>query len=184
MLKVMQVFSYFILIISIISCKIVGLELFGVLQLSYFTLGSHDFINIYLSPLANFKTLNGLNILFISEDSSLPQSLEYMKVNSTFLNNCNIMMILLLGELIFGFVLYLIGQLVRRFGIKKIGLRLLKQGFVTLLIFNLFNIGFSAGVHWKYADRNAEGNTWSIIVMSIVFLATFTTIMMMQLTDG
>lgn len=93
-------------------------------------------------------------------------------------------MVLLLGELILGFVLWLIGQLVRRFSVKKIGLRLLKQGFVTLLIFNLFNIGFSAGVHWKYADKSADGYTWSLIVMSVVFLATIITIMMMQLTDG
>lgn len=75
MMEVMQVFSYFILIISILSCKIVGLELFGVLQLSYFTLGSHDFINIYLSPLVNFKTFNGLNLLFLPETSMVPSSL-------------------------------------------------------------------------------------------------------------
>ncbi len=40
---------------SLFSCKIVGLELFGVLQLSYFTIASHNFINVYLSPMLKLK---------------------------------------------------------------------------------------------------------------------------------
>jgi hypothetical protein len=36
--------------------------------------------------------------------------------------------------------------------LKKLALRLLKQGFITLVLFNIFNISFSAGVHWKYAN--------------------------------
>lgn len=27
---------------------------------------------------------------------------------------------------------------------------MLKEGFITLVMFNIFNISFSAGVHWKY----------------------------------
>ena len=50
---------------GIFSCKIVGLELFGVLQLAYFTLSSHDFLNLYLSPLISFKTFNGLNLKLV-----------------------------------------------------------------------------------------------------------------------
>lgn len=34
----------------------------------------------------------------------------------------------------------------------KLSLRLLKQGFLTLVLFNAFNISFSAGVHWKFAE--------------------------------
>ena len=64
--------------ISILSCKIVGLELFGVLQLSYFTLSSHDFLNVYLAPLTKFKTFNGLNLNFVSDSSKIPLSMEKM----------------------------------------------------------------------------------------------------------
>lgn len=43
--------SYPILLVSVFSGKIVGLELFGILQLSYFVLSEHSFLNIYLAPL-------------------------------------------------------------------------------------------------------------------------------------
>jgi hypothetical protein len=33
-----EVMGFFVLVLSLLSCKIVGLELFGVLQLSYFAL--------------------------------------------------------------------------------------------------------------------------------------------------
>jgi hypothetical protein len=72
MLDSLEIISYAILIFSILSCKIVGLELFGVLQLSYFTLSSHDFLNVYLAPLTKFKTFNGLNMNFVSDSSKIP----------------------------------------------------------------------------------------------------------------
>ena len=59
---VYQIASYATLLFSLLSCKIVGLELFGVMQLAYFSLSSHDFINIYLGPLKNMKLSNGLNL--------------------------------------------------------------------------------------------------------------------------
>lgn len=47
-----QVMAYVILVSSIVfpflSCKIVGLELFGLLQLSYFALSSQKYLNSYL----------------------------------------------------------------------------------------------------------------------------------------
>ena len=54
--------SYGVLLISLFGKKIVGLELLGVLQFAFFDLADHDFWNIYLAPLANFRVLNGLNI--------------------------------------------------------------------------------------------------------------------------
>jgi hypothetical protein len=49
---------------SLASVKIVGLELFGVLQLAYFNLADNEYVNLYLSPLLNWKFLNGFNIKF------------------------------------------------------------------------------------------------------------------------
>lgn len=66
LLIAVEVISYAILIASILSCKIVGLELFGVLQIAYFTLSSHSYLNIYLEPLTKFRSLNGLNLKFFS----------------------------------------------------------------------------------------------------------------------
>lgn len=54
--------SYAIMIVSLASVKIVGLELFGVLQLAYFNLADNDYVNLYLSPLLDWRYLNGYNI--------------------------------------------------------------------------------------------------------------------------
>ena len=56
----------------VLSCKIVGLEMFGVLQLAYFDLAHHDFFNIALSPLANFKSFNGINLSLSDKVVALP----------------------------------------------------------------------------------------------------------------
>lgn len=31
---------------------------------------------------------------------------------------------------------------------------MLKEGFITLVMFNILNISFSAGIHWKYVSGN------------------------------
>ena len=49
---------------SLISVKIVGLELFGVLQLAYLNLADNSYVNLYLSPLLDWRYLNGYNIDF------------------------------------------------------------------------------------------------------------------------
>lgn len=70
-------------LVGIGSAKIIGLEMFGVLQLSYFTLASHGNLDIYLEPLVGFKLFNGLN-LNIEEESpvSLPLSISNLKLGS------------------------------------------------------------------------------------------------------
>ncbi len=55
---------------------------------------------------------------------------------------------------------------------------LLKQGFITLILFNCFNIAFSAGVHLKYTDHWDPNYILSTIVLLItlclfVFAVTF-----------
>ena len=58
----MEYSSFAVLIVSSLSAKIIGLELFGVLQMSYISLGSLDNINLMLSPMKNLKGLSGYNI--------------------------------------------------------------------------------------------------------------------------
>ena len=65
MLKALQIISYVILFLSLFSCKIIGLELLGVLQLAYFSLGSYDFLNLYLEPMTKCKIFNGINIKLV-----------------------------------------------------------------------------------------------------------------------
>lgn len=64
-MDIIQISSYILLVISLLSCKIIGLELFGILQLSYFALIEHDFVVLYLQPLTKFRTFNGLNLMIL-----------------------------------------------------------------------------------------------------------------------
>lgn len=92
-----EIVSYVTLLFSLLSCKIVGLELFGVLQLAYFSLSEHTFLNVYLAPLTSLKMMNGLNVGIGHESGEVPSSFKNMGVAGNFINNCNIMLFVLLA---------------------------------------------------------------------------------------
>ena len=55
--------SYVVLGGSVLAgCKVIGLELFGVLQLAYFDLITQDSLNFYSSTLADFHSFNGIRL--------------------------------------------------------------------------------------------------------------------------
>ena len=75
-----------------------------------------------------------------------------MDMSGSFINNCNVMLLVLFGELLVSLAMYIVSKITLSDKLRKLSLRFLKQGFVTLVLFNVFNIAFSAGVHWKYAS--------------------------------
>jgi hypothetical protein len=77
-----------------------------------------------------------------------------MGMSSNFINNCNLMIILLLGLFVVLGITYLIALTASLPKVKIYSLHLLKQGLITLTLFNSFNVAFSAGVHWKYANSS------------------------------
>ena len=99
-------------VIGICSAKIVGLELFGVLQLAYFTLPSHGSLDIYLEPLTYFKISNGFNSHLQDESPfALPLSISNLKLDSEFLNNFNVMALVAFAFLSIVALLYLTAKL-------------------------------------------------------------------------
>lgn len=95
-----EIAGYIILLLSVLPCKIVGLELFGVLQLAFFVLGGIDMVNVRLSPLMGMKGLNGYSFPLPASSSSgnLPKRVVAIGyTSSNFLDNCNAMLILLLA---------------------------------------------------------------------------------------
>jgi hypothetical protein len=46
----MEIITGVVFLLSMIPCKIIGLELIGVLQLAYFSLAQQENINILLEP--------------------------------------------------------------------------------------------------------------------------------------
>jgi len=76
--------------------KIIGLELFGVLQLAYFSVGSIDSVNVLLSPLMNMKGLNGYSQpISHSKSEDLPRRVKEIRHYPSFLDNFNVMFLLM-----------------------------------------------------------------------------------------
>ena len=64
------------------------------------------------------------------------------------------MYLLLVVELVLAVFIVIFSFIFNSKGMKNVGMRLLKEGFLTLIMFNCFNIAFSSGIHWKYAETS------------------------------
>ena len=80
------------------------------------------------------------------------------------------MLMLLFVELTMSFSVYLIGKFTGKPKLQKIGLYFLKQGFITLVLFNAFNIAFSAGIHLKLANPSDAGYVASSVILFITLI--------------
>jgi hypothetical protein len=58
----MEYASYGTLIASAVPSKIVGLELFGVLQLAHINIGNMDNVNTMMTPLMGMKGVHGFTM--------------------------------------------------------------------------------------------------------------------------
>ena len=146
-----------------LPCKIIGLELFGVLQLAFISLGSLDNINLMQSPLKRLKATNGLN-LDLGEDSTSRRLLQSFftteRINAidyraNFIRNCNLMFAVLVAVMFAGFVFYLLTFCCQKWApcLYQIAQRMVKEVLLTLILFNMLNFGYSAGIHFRYAPH-------------------------------
>ena len=68
----------------------------------------------------------------------------------------NVMLLLMLAEYFLS--LFVIALSCKCRNLRKLGYLLLKEVFLTIFIFNCFNITFSAGLHFKYATAENTEN--------------------------
>ena len=54
--------SYGTMMVSMLPCKIVGLELMGVMQLAFLSIGNMDEVNTMLTPFMAMKGVQGLTL--------------------------------------------------------------------------------------------------------------------------
>ena len=79
-------------------------------------------------------------------------------------------MLLMIGVGAVGLVLRTLGTRYKKATVSGIGLFLYKQGFITMVMFNCYNISFSAAVQWKYVSASATPlYIFSTIVLYICF---------------
>ena len=173
-----------VMLISLLSKKIVGLELFGVLQLAFFDLADYDFMNVYLAPLAQFGMLNGLNVRHHEEKGQTPETISNLSISSSFINNFNIMYLVFVGFLGIGVTCLVLSLLFKAKKLKKAAIFILKEVAITFLLFNCFNIAFSAGIHWRYASPEDDLYALSSASLYIALILTFAGVVGLQFSHN
>ena len=111
--------------------------------------------------------------------------MEEMGVVTNFLNNCNIMTLVFYAFVAITGIFYIVFTLAGKTTLQSFSKKLLKQGSITLILFNCFNWSFSAGVHWKYANPKDDPlyvlGTCAIVITFALILAVLVS---MQVTEA
>jgi len=155
--------SYGVLILSALPAKIVGLELFGVLQLAFFSIANMNDVNTMLAPISEMKGVNGLNLdidnsertknRLLQSTALTPERVQTIGYAANFLRNCNLMFLVVMAIILVALLLYIASYCFKKcapscFSISR---RLAKEVLLTLILFNCYNFAYSAGLHFYYA---------------------------------
>lgn len=93
-----------------------------------------------------------------------------MGLLSNFVNNCNIMLLLMfVFILVFGGAVVL-SKLVNNSVLKLYSVKIFKQGLITFVMFNCFNITYSAGTHIKYAQQSDKLFVIGTLLLVVVLI--------------
>ena len=88
-----------------------------------------------------------------------------MQMHTSFYDNFNVMFFILLGCFLLSLTLLLLAKLCQVRLLKKVGWYLLQEGLLSLVLFSTFDICFSAGIHWQYADSSSNSYVSSSLVL-------------------
>lgn len=116
-----------------------------------------------LTPLMSMKVLNGLSIPFVGSSSDpLPRRVKEIDYYPSFLDNFNLMFLILFAEIFLAILFYITSKIASPAGKKLITFsnKLLKEVFLTLILFNCFNISYASAIYFKFSG--------SMEVMSMV----------------
>ena len=102
-----------------------------------------------------------------------------MGIKSNFINNFNIMLIIFYLYVITTFITVILSKN-RKNKLKKniyqTVIKLFKQGLVTLVIFNCYNISFSTATHFTYAKKTEDKfyivGSFAAIITFLFFIVT------------
>jgi hypothetical protein len=128
--------SYGTMLLSVLPCKIVGLELTGVIQLAFFSLGSMDNVNIMMSPMMGMKGINGYAMGMgndpkkhrLLQSTLTPARINTIGYNANFLRNCNVMLMMIVAVIAVAFCLYILTWIFKKCAetLHKISKRMIK----------------------------------------------------------
>jgi hypothetical protein len=130
--------------------------------------------------------LNGFNPDFLKEDKNVPDKVEAIGVKALFLNNCNLMLLIIIVEVAAAGILYLIGYFMKSFSEKlsSISKYMVKEVLLTLMMFNAFNIAFGVGIHFTYADKGHESYAVSSLAAVVATSLIFATCLLLTFAEA
>ena len=115
-----------------------------------------------------------------SSPKVVPEKISAIGYSHSFLENMNVMLLVMFAEYLLSLFVILLSCKIPKF--SKIGFILLKEIFLTIFIFNCFNITFSAGLHFKYATaQNTENYTLSTAAAILSVLFCFVALLSLEL---
>lgn len=146
--------SYGLLAVGMVCDKVIGVELFGVLQLAHLATSNLNSVQPLLAPLMNLSIVNGYNLDLSQSVSMLPNRVREIQYDELLLNNFNIMLGLMLVEIVVAGVLLIVGTFMPSFRQKSrsIAKHMLKEYLLMMVIFNSYNVSYSLGLQLAYSD--------------------------------
>jgi hypothetical protein len=90
------------------------------------------------------------------------------------------MLVLLMANIIVGTVIHIVGKKINNTKLNNVADILLKHGTVTLVLFNLFNISFSAGVEWRYAYIQTPETSLSNVFICLCLIGLAVLVVLME----
>jgi hypothetical protein len=119
-----------------------------------------DNVNMLLEPLSSLGSVNGYQLNLGSDRVSsrllqfTPERINAIDYKANFLRNCNAMFLVVAAVIVVAFVMYVISRLCQSCTtFTKVTKRLSKEVLLTLILFNMLNFAYSAGLHFRYAPK-------------------------------
>jgi hypothetical protein len=154
--------SYVVIVLGIFLDKIIGVELFGVWQVSYFSASNVDKINPMLYYAHDDIWSNGLDFVSNKDNRNVPDRINLIGFEDRIGNNFNFMIIVIVIVACLGALLYFLGVLFSKnkkqqkysSKCKNIGLKIIKEYLSLIILFCSTSIGFSVGIEASYANKS------------------------------
>jgi hypothetical protein len=168
--------AYVVAAIGAVCDKVAGVELFGAWQVAFFSLSNINKVQPLLSPLMNLKIVNGINSQIDPTSSAVPDRVRSIGYEADFLANMNYMLWLIAADVALGLIVYGVGALVpaKKEVIQNVGKRILKEYLLMIVLFNTFNIAYSAGLQFTYNSDSVVDMVFAAVALLAPLTLAFT----------
>lgn len=162
--------SYGLFFLGMFCDKVIGVELFGVLQLAYLCVSDINNVQPLLSPLMNMSIVNGYNPPLFDQHANVPRRIRVIGYCEEFLNNFSVMLALILVEIIAALGVLAVGKVIPAYGerCRAIAMRMLKEYLMMLTVFNSLNLAYSLGIEATYGRSDIHTPNIIAGVVSLV----------------